>query len=81
MNDQNNKARSLKMEALQDLLIDEFIEKIQSGEAAPAVLNAARQLLKDNNIIASVSAQSPLQSLVNLLPFDDEVDKVVGLDE
>jgi len=81
MNDQNNKARSLKMEALQDLLIDEFIEKIQSGEAAPAVLNAARQLLKDNNIIASVSAQSPLQSLVNLLPFDDEVDKVVGLVE
>ena len=81
MNDHNNKARSLKMEALQDLLIDEFIEKIQSGEAAPAVLNAARQLLKDNNIIASVSAQSPLQSLVNLLPFDDEVDKVVGLDE
>lgn len=81
MNDQNNKARSLKMEALQDLLIDEFIEKIQSGEAAPAVLNAARQLLKDNNIIASVSSQSPLESLVNLLPFEDEVDKVVGLDE
>lgn len=81
MNDPNNKARSLKMEALQDLLIDEFIEKIQSGEAAPAVLNAARQLLKDNNIIASVSAQSPLESLVNLLPFEDEVDKVVGLDE
>lgn len=81
MSKQSNKARSLKMEELQDLLIDQFIEQIQSGEAAPAVLNAARQMLKDNNITASASVDSPLESLVNLLPFEDATDRVVGLDE
>ena len=40
--------RALKMEGLQDLLIDEFIQQIKSGESSPALLNAARQMLKDN---------------------------------
>lgn len=78
MSDSN---RSIKLEGLQDLLIDEFIEKIKEGEAPPALLNAARQLLKDNNITAAVTKDSPLQNLVSLLPFEDPTDRVVGLDE
>ena len=66
------------MEGLQDLLIDTFIDQIKHGEPAPALLNVARQLLKDNNITASVTKDSPLESLVNLLPFEDPTDKVVN---
>ena len=76
----NDPTRSLKLEGLQDLLIDEFIGKIKEGEAPPALLNAARQLLKDN-ITSTITMDSPLQNLVSLLPFEDPSDKVVGLDD
>ena len=66
------------MEGLQDLLIDTFIDRISNGEDTPALLNAARQMLKDNNITAAVTKDSPLNELVNLLPFEDPTDKVVN---
>ncbi len=79
MEEESNFNRALKMEGLQDLLIDEFIQQIKSGESSPALLNAARQMLKDNGIYATVTKSSPLGELVNLLPFrDEEVDRVVG---
>jgi hypothetical protein len=68
-----------KLHGLQDLLIDEFINRIQSGEASPSDLNAARQLLKDNNIHAAVKNDNPMANLVSILPFnDDGVDKVMS---
>ena len=71
--------KSDKLYGLQDLLIDEFINRIQSGEATPSDLNAARQLLKDNQISATVTNDNPMANLVNMLPFDDEgVDRVVS---
>ena len=74
MSDKNEKLHSL-----QDLLIDEFINRIQSGEATPSDLNAARQLLKDNNIHAAVKNDNPMANLVSILPFNDEgVDKVMA---
>jgi len=73
-----DESRSIKMEGLQDLLIDTFIDRIQSGEDTPALLNAARQLLKDNNISAAVTKGSPLDNLVKILPFDDPTDQVVN---
>tara|TARA_R100001198_G_scaffold51233_1_gene28719 strand:+ start:111 stop:341 length:231 start_codon:yes stop_codon:yes gene_type:complete len=73
-----DESRSLKMEGLQDLLIDTFIDRIKSGEDTPALLNAARQLLKDNNINAAVTKGSPMENLVNILPFDDPTDQVVN---
>ena len=39
-----------KLYGLQDLLIDEFIQRIKSGEASPSDLNAARQLLKTTKL-------------------------------
>ena len=74
----SDEKRSIKMEGLQDLLIDTFIDQIKHGDPAPALLNAARQLLKDNNITASGTKDSPLEALVNLLPFEDPTDKVVN---
>lgn len=70
---------SEKLYGLQDLLIDEFIKRIESGDASPSDLNAARQLLKDNQINATVSNDNPLANLVSMLPFNDEgVDRVAS---
>jgi hypothetical protein len=60
-----------RLKKLQSLLIEEFIGRIESGEAAPSDLNAARQLLKDNGIHAGLSKENPMENLVNLLPFDE----------
>jgi hypothetical protein len=72
MQDDNQEQR---LKSLQSLLIDEFIARIESGEAAPSDLNAARQLLKDNGIHAGLSKDNPMESLVNLLPFDEAVNE------
>lgn len=67
-----------KLNVLQDMLIDEFIERIKSGEAQPSDLNAARQLLKDNGVHASLKADNPMAELIKVLPFQDETDNVIN---
>ena len=59
-----------KLKSLQGMLIDEFINRIASGEASPSDLNAARQLLKDNGIHAGLSKGNPMEQLVDILPFE-----------
>ena len=66
-----------KLYSLQDLLISEFIQRIQSGEASPSDLNAARQLLKDNGINAQVTNDNPLGNLVDMLPFRDDSEHIM----
>tara|TARA_R100000654_G_scaffold54617_1_gene80817 strand:+ start:130 stop:369 length:240 start_codon:yes stop_codon:yes gene_type:complete len=63
-----------KFYQLQEMLTDEFIERIKTGDAEPSLLNAARQYLKDNNIHASLKQDDRLQDLVSILPFKDEED-------
>lgn len=70
-------AKTEKLNNLQDILIDEFILRIQSGEASPSDLNAARQLLKDNGIHAQVEQDNPLHNLVKVLPFRDDSETVL----
>ena len=65
-----------KLYSLQDILISEFIQRIQSGEASPSDLNAARQLLKDNGIHAQVTNENPLGNLVDMLPFRDDSEHI-----
>ncbi len=65
--------KSQKLDLLQDILIDEFIERIKSGEATPSDLNAARQMLKDNGVQCQVSDANPASDLMSLLPFEDTV--------
>lgn len=62
------------LDELMALTIEELLTVIKSGEANPAILNVARQLLKDNQVTASVKEDSPMQNLVEVLPFreDDE---------
>lgn len=66
-----------KLTELHDLMVEDLIEKIKSGDATPATLNVARQLLKDNNIEALPAENSHLKSLIEELPFDED-DKSLG---
>jgi|TARA_R110002110_G_scaffold370819_1_gene580813 ABC-type Zn uptake system ZnuABC Zn-binding protein ZnuA len=73
-----SKEPAKKLYDLQDLLIDEFIARIRSGEASPADLSAARQLLKDNSISAILVDTNPLAELVKVLPFKEEgIDRAI----
>lgn len=53
------------------LTIEELLTVIKSGEATPATLNVARQLLRDNQITCTIKENSPLSELVDVLPFDE----------
>lgn len=66
-----------KLNVLQDMLINEFIERIQAGAATPSDLNAARQFLKDNGVHAQVTNENPLSNLVDMLPFRDDAEHVI----
>jgi len=70
-----NDDQEKRLKTLQGLLIEEFIARIESGEAAPSDLNAARQLLKDNGIHAGISKDNPMEDLINLLPFSEAVNE------
>jgi hypothetical protein len=62
-------------EELHKNLALELLERIKNGEAKPADLSVARQFLKDNGVDAYAAPDSPLQQLVDSLPFefDEEV--------
>ena len=57
------------LDELMALTIEELLTVIKSGEANPAILNVARQLLKDNQVTASVKEDNAMQNLVEVLPF------------
>lgn len=66
-----------KLYSLQDLLINEFTQRIEGGAATPSDLNAARQFLKDNGIHAQATAENPLGNLVDMLPFRDSSEPII----
>jgi hypothetical protein len=59
------------LEDLMALTIEELINTIKNGEANPATLNVARQMLRDNQITCTLKDNSPLSELVEVLPFDE----------
>ena len=65
-----------RLQQLQDILIDEMLRRIKTGEATAADLGAARQLLKDNGIQAIANDGNPLGNLIEALPFDDGVEQI-----
>ena len=67
-----------RLHTMQGLLIDEFIRRIESGEATPSDLNAARQLLKDTGVHAQIKNDNPLLKLVENLPFEDVTDRAIN---
>lgn len=55
---------------LHDIIAQELVARIQSGDASSADLSVARQFLKDNGIDASTGQSEPLMNLSKVLPFD-----------
>jgi vacuolar-type H+-ATPase subunit E/Vma4 len=65
-----------QLEKLQILLCDTYKESIdemrETGEYNAALLNGARQLLKDNDVVSVSETGTPLGDLAKVLPFDDD---------
>lgn len=75
------KANMQAMEALHAKLAEVLAEGLkpqidpETGETLPpnaAILNVARQFLKDNKVEALVESNKPLQSLADLPVFDED---------
>ena len=62
-----------KLEQLHEVLTQELLTRIQAGEAAPALLNVARQFLRDNGIESLALPGSPLNDLLSQLPTFEEM--------
>ena len=62
-----------KLEQLHEILTQELLTRIQAGEAAPALLNVARQFLRDNGIESLALPGSPLNDLLSQLPTFEEM--------
>ena len=60
------------LELLHNELAEELLNKVRTGEAKASELNVARQFLKDNGIEGLPVNNSPLKSLVEELPFDED---------
>lgn len=58
---------------LHDQVAQKLLEKIESGEATPAEINAAIKFLQNNGIEAKLTDENSLGKLAAALPeFDDE---------
>ena len=68
---------SEKLKELHEVLANELLKRVKDPDAKSADLNVARQFLKDNNIDAVPVEDSPLQKLIEELPFDEKEKQVV----
>ena len=59
-----------KLKELHGVLANKLLERVKDPEVKSSDLNVARQFLKDNNIDAVPTQDSPLQKLIEELPFD-----------
>ena len=64
-----------KLSNLHDLLIEELIARIVSGDATSGDLSVAVKFLKDNGIGANLHAEAPIMNLAKVLPFVEDTDK------
>ena len=59
-----------KLKELHAVLAEKLLKKVKDPDATASELNVARQFLRDNNIDCVPVEGSPLQKLVDELPFD-----------
>ncbi len=61
-----------KLEELHESVTKELLTRVKSGEATSAELSVAVKFLKDNGASTDViTAESPMASLLNELPFEE----------
>jgi len=70
------KAKDELLEMLHGALAEEFLRRIKDGTATAADLSAARQFLKDNGIDAAPKEGSPMNNLMENLPFEANEDHI-----
>lgn len=68
---------SKTLEDLHEELAKVLLDRVKNPDAKSADLNVARQFLKDNNVDAVPTDDSPLKKLIEELPFDDEEKTIV----
>ena len=61
-----------KLRELHGILAEKLLEKVKDPECKSADLNVARQFLRDNGIDAVPTEDSPLQKLIDEMPFDEK---------
>ena len=61
-----------KLKELHGVLANKLLERVKDPEVKSSDLNVARQFLKDNNIDAVPTENSPLEKLIEELPFDEK---------
>ena len=61
-----------KLKELHGILAEKLLEKVKDPECKSADLNVARQFLKDNGIDAVPVDNSPLQNLIDEMPFNEK---------
>ena len=61
-----------KLKELHGVLANKLLERVKDPEVKSSDLNVARQFLKDKNIDAVPTQDSPLQKLIEELPFDEK---------
>jgi hypothetical protein len=62
-------------------LAEALLEQIKSGEMTAAVLNTARQFLRDNGITCDGEPKGPIKEILDNLPSFEDEDIVVKADE
>lgn len=63
-----------QLDRLHNVLTQELLTRITSGDASAGDLNVARQFLRDNHIEALPVADSPLKNLLDTLPPPESID-------
>ena len=61
-----------KLRELHGILAQKLLEKVKDPECKSADLNVARQFLRDNGIDAVPTEDSPLQKLIDEMPFNEK---------
>ena len=64
-----------KLQRLHNVLTQELLNRVASGDASAGDLNVARQFLRDNHIEALPVADSPLKNLLDTLPPPESIDE------
>jgi len=66
-----NKAAEEKFNELHNLVTEDFLKRVKSGEASTQDLKAACDWLKTNDITGVATDGSPLDKLANIMPKVD----------
>lgn len=66
-------SKKQQMDALHDVVTQELLLRVKSGEATASELSVAVKFLKDNGASLDViTAESPMAGLLESLPFEAE---------